>query len=412
MNRFVIYIICLLIVSSCKHKDNERIVTPWGEVIEDSIPASDGFSVSDMLNSGEMIILTLSGPQTYYDYRGKRLGVQYLMCEKFAREIGVAVRVELCKDTAEMVSRLCNGEADIIAYQLDKSTTTDSCLLFCGPQVDSLHTQWAVSSDNKELAVMINEWYKPDLFEKTKKEERQLLAGNVVRRRVYAPFLNKSKGIISHYDHLFKKHAPTARWDWRLIAAQCYQESCFDPQAKSWAGAMGLMQIMPQTAKHLGLPLSKINHPESNVAAATRYINELTGLFRDIPSASERQLFVLAAYNGGHNHVRDAMALTRKYGGNQHRWKDVAKYVLLLREPQFYNDPVVRYGYMRGDETVTYVDRIRQRYAQYRGVPYSGPTVTSIPKVKPVPGTKSTPKSDVYDPMTPRKAKKKHRFKI
>lgn len=113
MNRFVIYIVCLLIVSSCKHKDNERIVTPWGEVIEDSIPASDGFSVSDMLNSGEMIILTLSGPQTYYDYRGKRLGVQYLMCEKFAREIGVAVRVELCKDTAEMVSRLCNGEADI-----------------------------------------------------------------------------------------------------------------------------------------------------------------------------------------------------------------------------------------------------------------------------------------------------------
>ena len=238
----------------------------------------------------------------------------------------------------------------------------------------------------------------------SKDEENYIFSSRSVRRHVYAPFLNRAGGVISHYDHLFKKYAPAARWDWRLMAAQCYQESCFDPKARSWAGACGLMQIMPSTADHLGLARAAIYDPEQNIRAAANYIRELSGYFKNVQSASERQLFVLAAYNGGYFHIQDAMALARKNGRNPNSWRDVAYYVLALEKPQFYNDPVVKNGYMRGSETVGYVDRIRQRYAQYRGVPYSGASVKNWDGGGAV--------NEQFSPFTPRKAKKRHRFHI
>jgi membrane-bound lytic murein transglycosylase F len=159
-----------------------------------------------------------------------------------------------------------------------------------------------------------------------------------------------------------------ARIDWRLMAAQCYQESCFDPNAHSWAGAEGLMQIMPSTASHLGLDMGQLHDPEANVAAAAKYMAELGGRFSDIPDPAERCYYVLASYNGGYQHIRDAMALASKFGRNPYSWGNVSEFVLNLTMPQFYNDPVVKHGYMRGDETVDYVNRIRSRWSEYRGV--------------------------------------------
>lgn len=184
-------------------------------------------------------------------------------------------------------------------------------------------------------------------------------------RRVRAPYINKEKGIISAYDDLFKEVAAQTGWDWRLIAAQCYQESGFDPDARSGAGARGLMQIMPATARQLGLSMADIHKPAANMQAAGRYLHYLSGLFRDIRSSEERTHFVLAAYNGGYNHIRDAMALCRKYGGSAQRWQDVSRYVLGLQQPRYYRDPVVKHGYMIGSETTGYVANIVQRARQY-----------------------------------------------
>jgi membrane-bound lytic murein transglycosylase F len=158
------------------------------------------------------------------------------------------------------------------------------------------------------------------------------------------------------------------RWDWRLMAAQCYQESTFDPKAVSFAGAKGLMQIMPGTADHLGLSRDKLYDPESNIAAAAKYIAELQRAFSDIRDHYQRTNFVLASYNGGSHHIRDAMALAKRDGKNPHHWNDVSAYVLKLAQPKYYNDPIVKNGYMRGSETVDYVSKIRQRHAGYQGV--------------------------------------------
>ena len=387
---------CLLLLSCWNKKQDDRIITPWGEVSEDSIPSTDDFTMRDMMSNGELIMLTMSGPETYYDYHGRGMGSQYLLCQKFAQNMGLSVRVELCKDTVEMVNRLKHGDADLIAFLLPEKTAKNDSLLSCGVRNDSLKVAWAVQSTNKELADTLNRWYKPGLLAEIKKEEAFLLSSKSVHRRIFSPMLNRAKGEISRYDNLFMTYAPVARLDWRLLAAQCYQESTFDPQARSWAGACGLMQIMPSTADHLGLPRNKIYDPEANISAAAKYMNELMGYFSDIPAHGERIYFALACYNGGYHHVRDAMALAQKNGRNPKRWADVAEFVLKLREPEYYNDPVVKHGYMRGNETVDYVEKIRARWADYRGVARSHGIVNG---------------SGVGG-RAPQKAKRKYRFHV
>ena len=378
---YALYAMFLLI--SCADKKPQQELTPWGtpvgevegmdggedgqtEDAKSQQKSKHGLSLDDIQENGELIMLTVNGPTTYYDYHNHGMGQQYLLCEKFAQQIGVSLRVEECKDTTEMIQKLQRGEGDVIAVPLPRKQTRGN-LLFCGVTPDSTRTQWAVVGGNKSLADTLNRWFKPEMLAQVKREETWLLSSASITRHVYSPFLNRSKGVISRYDHLFQRYSGTARMDWRLMAAQCYQESCFDPNAKSWAGACGLMQIMPSTAAHLGLPMSAIHDAEANIAASARYMAELQGHFQDVGDPSQRVLFALASYNGGYFHIRDAMALTRKHGGNPYNWGSVREYVLRLSQPAYYHDPAVKYGYMRGTETADYVDRIRARWSEYSG---------------------------------------------
>jgi len=359
-------------VLSCRQNRDAKLATPWGE-IGDSVPQADRFDLEQIVANGEMIMLTVSGPETYYDYHGRQLGTQYMLCQKFADKMGVSLRVEVCRDTAEMLRRIAAGEGDVVACRIDKrqlAVGKDSLggLIFCGEAADTAAVAWVVGGEKPQLAEAIREWYRPSLLADAKREESFLLSSQSVKRHVYAPMLNRKGGVISRYDALFVAYSRPIRWDWKLMAAQCYQESTFDPQAKSWAGACGLMQIMPATAAELGLPMDKINHPESNIAAAAKLLGQLENKFSDIQNRQERINFVLASYNGGYHHIRDAMALAAKHGKNQHRWTDVSMFVLLLSQPQYYRDPVVKHGYMRGSETADYVEKIRQRWQSYKGV--------------------------------------------
>ncbi len=349
LKRIGIFILFLLLLVSCHQRRQEPFVSPWGEEAID-----DDFDLDDIEYVGELIAITISGPDTYYDYHGTHLGLHTMLCQQLADSLGVRLRIELCRDTAEMLAKLDAGEADLITYPFYAS---------------KLPLGWKVAEGKDQLAETIEKWYSEERIAKVRQEEQQLLkSGGRVKRKVFAPMLNGKGGVISSYDALFQHHCQPIHWDWRLMAAQCYQESTFDPNALSWAGAKGLMQIMPATADHLGLPRSQMYQPEPNIAAAARYLKELEESFADIANRRERQDFVLAAYNGGTHHIRDAMALARENGHNPHRWSDVSEYVLKLGDPECYQNPVVKYGYMRGSETVDYVRSIRLRYQQYRRV--------------------------------------------
>lgn len=388
INRWSFLLLCFLV--SCSNKQ-EKEVTPWGQVIsEEGIPEegndtlneTNAFSLSDIVSAGELIMLTISSPETYYDYHGHGMGLHYLMCEKLSQKLGVSLRVELCKDSLEMIEKLKNGEGDIICYPIDtREIREGSGLQKCGMKDDKGFT-WVVNKNNTELADKTNEWFTPDLVAQTRKDMNTLLTTGFVKRHVYPFMISRKDAVISKYDHLFRKYAPTANCDWTLIAAQCYQESCFDPNAKSWAGACGLMQIIPTTAQLLGLSLSDIYNPEANVSAACRYMNQLQNMFSEVENRKERICFALASYNGGYFHIKDAMALARKYGKNPHRWNDVKEFVLGLQSPKYYKDPVVKYGYMRGSETAGYVDNIIARWQDYRSATrgkYSSNVSSSIP---------------------------------
>lgn len=406
----------LILLVACQEKRPTVIKTPWGTTIAtdavDTVATEEGqgsdtekhqaLSLEDIKANGEMIMLTISGPQTYYDYHGKGMGVNYLMCEKLAAHLGVTLRIDVCTDTLDMLRRLENGEGDVIAVPMDSYQSQGKASRFSTKVVAN---GWLTNSNNPSLADAISKWYKPTFLAETQKQETYLLTSGSVTRHVYPWMLSAEKGQVSTYDNLFKKYAPNAGVDWTLLAAQCYQESCFDPKAHSWAGACGLMQIMPSTADHLALPRSRIYDPEANVAAAARYMRELQEEFKDVANPAERLKFALASYNGGLHHVRDAMALTKKHGGVQYRWGDVRHYILALSKPEFYRDPVVKSGYMRGTETANYVDMIVERQRQYRHALRTGTTVISKVKV----GHSSTPShggSSLIDAVPHRAAKK------
>lgn len=337
---------------SCEDKKNggNEITTPWGDTLDTSGnltgDTSNTFTVSDLIRNGEIIMLTESGPKTYYEYRGCYLGTQYLLINTLAEKLGVRVRVDVCKDSIDILKRLENNEGDIGAF----------------------NTVGSFKASNDDLQKMLKKLVTMTLINQVMKNEAKIVSGGGVKRKVYDMFRDPEGGVICDYDGFFKKYSKQTDWDWRLLAAQCYQESCFDPKAESFAGAKGLMQIMPKTAEHLGLAEADIFNPEKSIAAACKYIVELTDAFKDVPDSYERQNFVLAAYNGGSGHVRDAMAMAKADGKNQYFWDDVKVYVLKLSSPEHYHNPIVKHGYMRGHETVGYVDNIRRRYATYGGV--------------------------------------------
>lgn len=419
MKKQIVLAVLVATLIACEQKPKMQ-TTPWGTTIstEDNdvidtmnVKYNKRLSLRDIQQAGEIIMLTLTGPDTYYEYHGRGLGIHYLLCEKFAESIGVTLRVDVCSDTLDMLQRLKDGEGDIVSFPIPENAAKE--FIHCGVtnerSKEKMHVSWLVAKGNQELANALNEWYKVGMYAETEKQQNYLLTTGSVKRHVYPFMLSAKEGTISQYDALFKRHAPTAGVDWSLLAAQCYQESCFDSQAHSWAGACGLMQILPTTADHLMLPRHKIYEPEANIAAATRYLRELREKFGDVDNPQERLMFALAAYNGGYNHVRDAMALTKKNGGIWQRWSDVRHYILALSQPQYYRDPVVKSGYMRGSETANYVDMIMSRWSQYRHALRTGSKVVSLVKKEHTPTSMPSTTSTMGAPH--RKSNKKNKWR-
>jgi membrane-bound lytic murein transglycosylase F len=175
-------------------------------------------------------------------------------------------------------------------------------------------------------------------------------------------------GHISPYDELIKKNAKQLHWDWKLIAAVIFQESRFNPAAKSWVGATGLMQLMPATAKSLGVQPHQLTTPEKNIEAGIKYLKWLEKSWRPLISDENELIkFVLASYNVGMGHVMDARRLAQKNNLNAQKWEEnVEKMLLDLSLPKYYKDGVVKYGYCRGKEPVSYVQHILEYYQSYK----------------------------------------------
>lgn len=227
-------------------------------------------------------------------------------------------------------------------------------------------SQWAVSPHTPWLADSIDAWLGQ---EQPRQAQARLLKRYFELSRASMPEainFNFAGGRISRLDPLFKRHAKSIGWDWRLLAAQGYTESRLDSTVVSWAGARGIMQIMPKTARAFGLNESEITNNNRSIETAAKILKHLDKVFRSkVHDPAERRKFVIAAYNSGPAHILDAIALASKHGLNPSVWDaNVAEALKMKSKPEYYNDPVCRYGYFHARQTLDYVERVYNFYTR------------------------------------------------
>ena len=330
----------------------------WRKMTADNIKKHLITDIVDLIND----TVSVRKKSSYYD----RL-------KELSRELGDTVYIDILPGEMvdeEIIKLVSEGEIKYTFIDNNKAAIHKSYF----PNIDistpvslSQRIAWAVRKNSPELLDTINAGLKiikrkPDYNVIYKKYFQNRRGFN---KRLDSEYYTGSTGKISKYDNLVKKYAENMGWDWRLIKSMVYQESKFQTKNESWAGAEGLMQLMPATAKELGVV--DPNDPAQNIKAGTKYLNRMYGYWDNIPDSIQRIKFAMASYNCGYGHVKDAQKLAKKYKKDSLNWDDgVDQFVLNLSKPKYYNDPVVKYGYARGSEPYNYVLDIFERYKNYK----------------------------------------------
>ncbi|MDR2627558.1 MAG: transporter substrate-binding domain-containing protein [Dysgonamonadaceae bacterium] len=293
---------------------------------------------------------------------------------------GILIR-DIQKDTVnteDLIEFVSKGKipytvSDDNVAQLNKTyySNIDIRLKISHPQRSS----WAVRKNSPSLAKALDQWFA---------ENKNTTKYKAIMKRYFEMSKNLpeaygtvfgqlyGKGQISLFDDIFKKYAPAINKDWRLLASIAFQESRFDTTGVSWAGAAGLMGLMPKTAEAMGISVEERSNPDAGVRAAAKYIQIVERFFRNVSNDEERIKLVLASYNAGMGHVLDAQALAVKYGKDSKVWDNNVEDCIHLKSlPEYYNDSICKHGYLRGTETITYVRDVMKRWKYYREkVPY------------------------------------------
>jgi len=488
----ILILICLVAVcSGCQKKATETAIQENSSLHDEDVAfqrakhtpltASGNtvdFDFDKIKKRGSLIAVLDNSSTSFFIYKGKRMGFEFDLLERFAEDIGVDLKIKITNDIQGAFAMLDNGNADIMAYHLTVTKERSAVVAFSNElnevkqvliqrkpknwrkmkthqieaslirnplelvgkvvhvrqgsaftsrlenlsdeiggnikivevlgQMDTETLIKQVSDDEIDFTVadsdigMINAFYDSNIDAKTeisfpqkiawamrknapelKKEADNWLAGikskpdfNMIydryfkntrsqKARVTSDFSSIGGGKLSIYDDLIKEGAANLSIDWMLLSSQIYQESKFDPKAKSWAGAKGLMQLTGISLKQF--KVQKPFDPLQNLKGGVRHMKWLEDYWEEkIPNEGERIKFVFGAYNVGQGHVMDAIRLTKKFGKNPENWDDVGFYLIQKSKSEFYNDPVVRFGYCRGIEPVNYVSEIFIRYEQYK----------------------------------------------
>jgi len=290
-----------------------------------------------------------------------------------SNEIGGDIRIrEVQVESEQLVQRVATGEIDFAIC--DENVGLVNTTYF--PQLDAgtavsfpQHVAWAVHPGADSLKSVIDRW----LISFRTSSRYALLYDKYFHdhhsaSRINSEYYVLSSGKISGYDEIMKQECERIGWDWRLLASMIFQESRFNPEAESWAGAFGLMQLMPGTARNYGI--TKESPASDHISAGVNFIKWLDDRFMDvIDDPEERIKFILASYNIGYGHIEDARRLADKYGANPDVWLgSVEEWLMKKSDPVYYTDQVVKYGYARGIETFHYVREVIERYEHYKNI--------------------------------------------
>lgn len=402
MKNVWLLVLACICMTACRNRQQSAEVT--------------NYDLPQIKDSGELVVLTLNSSTSYFDYRGEPMGFQYELADQFARSLDVKLKIKVAQNARDLVHKLLQGEGDLIAYNLPVTKEFKDSVEFCGEDIIThqvlvqRNTQkkkkalnnvteligkevyvkpgkylerlinldkelgvsfdqrasWAVRKTSPLLGEAATKWHQENMTSPAYQASSKRYF-EISKRTPHGSILSIKDGKISHFDTLFKKYAKDIDWDWRILASLAYTESNFDTTAVSWAGAKGLMQLMPRTARAMGVPPGKEQNPEESIKAAVKYIAATSRSFNAIKDENERMKFVLAAYNAGIGHVLDAIALAEKYGKNKYVWDNsVDNYILLKSNEEYFNDPVCKNGYFRGVETYNFVKEVMSRGEVYK----------------------------------------------
>ena len=304
----------------------------------------------------------------------RKASAYYSRLQHLSEEIGEDIEViEDAGDveTEDMIRKVAEGKIDYTVADEDVARLNAVYYPNLDVKTEISFPQkvaWGVRKSSPELLKVVNDW-----ISRMRKTSDYYVIYNKyyknrsgMRKLANSTYSSINGNQISPYDKHIKEAAEKLGWDWRLMAAIVYQESKFNPEAESWMGATGLMQLMPETAEIFGAedPLD----PKQNILAGANYLKWLDDFWSDeIPDPEERVKFVLASYNVGQGHVLDARKLAKKFGKDPEIWEGhVETYLGLKADPKYYTDEVVKLGYCRGAEPVKYVKSIIGRAARYK----------------------------------------------
>lgn len=312
------------------------------------------------------------------DLEGKEIYVQAgsvyeARLRALSNEIGGGINIrEVNLESERLIQRVALGEIDYAVC--DENVGLVNATYF--PQLDvgtaisfPQHVAWAVHPRSDSLKKVIDQWitgYR--MTDKYAILYHKYFNNRHSYRSIHSEYYTLGSGKISPFDAVIRKESERIGWDWRLFASVVYQESRFNPDAVSWAGAFGLMQLMPVTAKSYGITID--SSPQEQIRAGASFIKWLDDRFKDvIDDPDERIKFVLASYNIGLGHIQDARRLAAQYESDPNIWfGSVDQWLLKKSEPEYYTDAVVRHGFARGIETYNFVKDILDRYEHYKNI--------------------------------------------
>lgn len=299
--------------------------------------------------------ITLAQDSPYWDFM-LNLKDQGLDFELVKADEGVNLEGTMLMVALGMYDLTVVGDHQITAEKIARVGIKPQFIL-AEPQAH----RWAVRADEQQFSDSLN-----NFIENIFRSEKY----NVLHAKYFEQPQIKETGkkrltqvtSLSPYDNMTQQYSAEYGFDWRLITALMFQESQFNPEANSYAGAQGLMQMIPATAELMGV--NDINNPESSIDGGVRYLNYLRTKFEDSIVLQDRMWFTLASYNAGYGRVKRARELTEKMGMDKDKWFDNVEVAMMeLAKPYYKDGELMRY--CRCGQTVVYVREIRTRYYNY-----------------------------------------------
>jgi membrane-bound lytic murein transglycosylase F len=307
--------------------------------------------------------------QNIADLAGKRLSLlskdNYMGLARRLRQLSPELKIQIVPNqrTQNLMADLAVRKSDCVIVENVSGdfysryhTSVEKVTQLSG----AFSISWMLAPHKHDLLRLMQAW-----FQKASRDDEIMRVAdrykaylNQLDRQDISRFFRMIQTTLPTYQDAFQKAAGEHGLPWQLIASVAYQESHWNPEARSFTGVRGLMQLTEDTAEHMGI--EDRTDPLQSIAGGSKYLRTLYNRTPKNLNAKDRLALALAAYNVGSAHLADAQKLAEKMGKNPNSWRQLREILPLLADPSYASD--LQYGPARGHETVQFVERVKSFY--------------------------------------------------